>query len=197
MLNCADEHLQTSSVAKPQFYVCCPKRKIWLERASDPLCILRSLLAETGSTARQPGQNIRAWITALFKTSVKASCGARRSCPLGLTTAITMKGRVYHYMSAMMPATGREPEFLSALNHDKDYDTRCQAESEGGRLLRPTVLAGLTATLHLVSPACRPFKVSVSERTTTSIPRRVKRSFIQSGDPRLITFVEPTVLRRR
>lgn len=127
-------------------------KKVWFESATDLQSVVSRLLIVTGSTARQLRQNVGGYNTALLTASVITRWVAGGPAPSAFNPTKTMQGRMYHYMGAMLPATEREPAFLSLHNHDPDFDKQCRASLEGVQRLNPTVLAELTVMLHQVNP---------------------------------------------
>lgn len=106
------------------------KMKATVGSASEPPRLLRSLLSEIKSTARQFLQNTRAYNAVLSMACVEESWVAGVLEALGITPTIAMHGRSYHYVGSELPATRRARALLAVYNHDTDYDTHCRARSE-------------------------------------------------------------------
>lgn len=148
------------------FSTCCGKGKVSFVALSDSPALLQGLLTEGGSRARQFRRNLRAYNNVLSMASVVAKWVSRGPGPSTFNPTITMQGRMYHYIGALLPSQGRSPAFASVYIHDTDYATQSRTRLNAAPQLDEALLAELAEMLHGRNPYVQTF-LSMREWATS------------------------------
>ena len=152
------ERIKGSSTTSPRFGNCCEGGKVLFSPSTDPPALLRQLLTGTTPRDRRFRKDIRAYNNALSMGSVTAKWVNRGPGTSAFNPTITMHGRIYHYLGAMMPPVGRGPSFLSVYIHDTDYTEQTQHRMNAACRLDANLMQELTAILHDVNPYVHTFR---------------------------------------
>ena len=112
----------------------------------EPPLLLRELLTACSAEARHFRRNIRHYNSALAMASVRAEFVGRGPGISKYNPTITVHGRMYHEMGALIPPTRKKPRFAAVYIHDTDNAVQHRKHFYG--ILREDLLSRLATILH-------------------------------------------------
>ena len=121
----------------------------------EPPHLLRELLTSNSAEARHFRRHIRHYNSALAMASVRAEFVARGLGVSKYNPTITVHGRMYHEMGALIPPTGKKPRFAAVYIHDTEQATQNRKHFYG--VLREDLLGRLASMLHVSNNLVRTF----------------------------------------
>ncbi|KAL6748096.1 hypothetical protein V8C86DRAFT_1780659, partial [Haematococcus lacustris] len=145
------ERLAASSVARPEFGMCCQRGKVGrLAPMPEPPQPLAALLTDTTPRGRGFRQRIRMYNCCLQVAS--SAIKVDRSIESGVQQ-IVINGTVHHRMGGLQPNAGQPPQFAQLYILDPDIQLQRRMSLFGARTLDQEVLRDLQ---HMLL-ACNPF----------------------------------------
>ena len=119
-LHFLDERLMMSTPSNPKFRNCCQKGKFKFPPLSEVPNVLRVLLTGLDTVSREFRKKIRFYNIVLSMASVNAQWVNRAPDNLEFNPTMTVQGRVYHYLGALIPPKRIKPSYASVYVHDTD-----------------------------------------------------------------------------
>lgn len=89
--------------------------------------------------------------------SATAKLVSRGPGPSASNSTITLHGRMYHYVNALLPSSDIQPAFLSVYMRDKNFASQTMQHKRAMPKLRPQIRSQLTAMLRDVNPYVQTF----------------------------------------
>ena len=139
---------------------------------SDPPFLLRQQLTSNSAESNHFRKYIRHYNIVLAMASVRADFVARGLGTSNYTRTVTIHGRMYHEIGALIPPTGKKPRFAAAYIHDIEQAAMHRKHFYG--LFREDLLARLAYMLHETNNLLRTFVTLKDLMDRNKIPEDVK-----------------------
>ena len=117
---------------------------------------------------------IRGYNNALSMASVTANWVARGPGSSNFNPTMTVQGRVYHWIGALVPPQHLQPSFLSVYIHDTDFSNQAGIRRGANPRLNEGLLTRLAATLSQHNPYVQTFESLREWATGDEAPTQYK-----------------------
>ena len=138
-------------------------------RESPPL--LRELLNSNSAECRHFRKHIRHYNSALAMASVRENFVTRGPGSSKFNPTVTVHGRMYHEMGALIPPIGKKPRFAAVYIHDTEHDSHYRKHFYS--ILREHLLSRQANMLHGNNKLMQTFLSLLDLMNMNSIPEDV------------------------